>query len=162
MVSLRDPVGTCDAVLSLSQYRIRSISPRGKAIRAVVQRFLEEIPVRNLPSGVEAMRLLEKLAMEGVRFPAALIMLSKVVFTLDGILHDVSGADGRIGLTIARQVAQHWLRDRTAFRSPLKTRDWITVQCSTLLLPGRLWVRGEQAVLDHVFAGRTKASPREG
>jgi len=148
MVSLRDPVGTSEAVLALSQYRIAAGSRRERVIRESISHFLDELPVKQLPSGVDAMRLLEQIALKGVKFPGALVMLSKVMFTLDGILHDVGGSDSGMGFTLARHVAQHWLSDRKAFRSPLKTRDWITLQCSAFLLASRLWLRGEQAILD--------------
>src|SRR5437868_3565781 len=151
MISLRDPVGTCSTVLALSQYRIRSGSRRGEMIRQLVTGFLDELPVKRLASGVDAMRLLERIAMKGVKFPGALIMLSKVMFTLDGILSDIGASDAGMGFTIARHVAQHWLTNRADFRSPLKTRDWITLQCSALLFASRLWLRGEQAILDRVL-----------
>jgi len=150
MITLRDPVGTCNAVLALSQHRIRSASRR-QMIRESVTRFLDELPLRRLPSGADAMRLLERLALKGVRFPGALIVLSKVMLTLDGILSDIGGSDPGMGFTIARHVAQRWMGNRTAFRSPLMFRDWITLQCSTLLFASRLCVRGEQAILDRVL-----------
>ncbi len=156
MVTLRDPVGTCNEVLALSQQHIRGASPRGKMVAEFITRFLDELPVA--PSGVDAMVLLERLAMKGVKFPGPLIMLSKVMFTLDGILGDVGGSSSGMGfgLTIARHVAQHWIRNRKEFRSPLKTRDWITLQCSALLYTSRLWLQGEQALLNRVLpAGST-------
>ena len=104
------------------------------------------------------MRLLERVALKGVRFPAALVMLSKVMFTLDGILHDVGGSDSGMGFTIARHVAQRWLGDRKAYRSPLKTVDWVTLQCSAVLLTSRLWLRGERAILDRVLPAAPKAA----
>lgn len=156
MVGLRDPVGTCNEVLALSQQRIPSTSPRARMVCETVARFLDELPLKRLPTGVDAMKLLERIAVKGVRFPGALIMLSKVMFTLDGILGDVGGPDRGMGLTIARHVAQRWISDRKAFRSPLMTRDWITLQCSALLYASRLWLRGEQAVLDRLLpAGAT-------
>jgi hypothetical protein len=148
MVSLRDPVGTCNEVLALSQQRILGTSPRGRMVCETVTRFLDELPVRRLPTGVDAMKLLERIAVKGIKFPGALIMLSKVMFTLDGILGDVGGPDGAMGLAIARHVAQRWISDRKAFRSPLMTRDWITLQCSALLYTSRLWLKWEQALLD--------------
>jgi hypothetical protein len=151
MVTLRDPVGTCNEVLALSQQHIRSASARGKMVAEFITRFLDELPVA--PSGVDAMVLLERLAMKGVKFPGPLIMLSKVMFTLDGILGDVGGSSSGMGfgLTIARHVAQHWISNRKEFRSPLKTRDWITLQCSALLYTSRLWLQGEQAILDRLL-----------
>ncbi len=158
MVTLRDPVGTCNEVLALSQQHIRSTSPRGQMVGEFVTHFIEELPVVRLPSGVDAMLLLERLAMKGVKFPGPLIMLSKVMFTLDGILGDIGGSGSGMGfgLTIARHVAQHWISNRKEFRSPLMTRDWITLQCSALLYTGRLWLQCEQAILDRLLpAGST-------
>ena len=159
MVALRDPVGTSNAVQALSQRGIRRVprpssawagpaSRQNRMIRDLVTRFLAELPAARLPSGVDAMRLLERIAMKGIKFPASLIMLSKVMFTLDGILGDIGGSDEGMGFTIARHVAQHWLRNRTAYQSPLSTKDWITLQCSALLFPSRLWVGWQQSLLD--------------
>jgi ubiquinone biosynthesis protein len=158
MVSLRDPVGTCNEVLALSQQKIRSNSPRGQLVYETVAYFLDELPMKRLPSGVDAMRLLERIALKGVKFPGPLIMLSKVMVTLDGVLGDVGGSDTGMGFTIARHVAQHWLSNRAEFRSPLKAADWITLQCSALLFASRLWLRGEQAVLDRVLPAANAAA----
>jgi|CZLA01.1.fsa_nt_gi ubiquinone biosynthesis protein len=159
MVTLRDPVGTCNEVLALTQQHIRSASPRGRMVSEFVTHFLDELPVLRLSSGVDAMLLLERLAMKGVKFPGPLIMLSKVMFTLDGILGDVGGSSSGMafGMTIARHVAQHWIKNRKEFRSPLKTRDWITLQCSALLYTSRLWLQGEQAILDRLLPGGSAA-----
>jgi ubiquinone biosynthesis protein len=151
MVTLRDPVGTYNEVVALSQQHIRSASPRGRMIAEFVTHFLGELPVVRLPSGVDAMLLLERLAMKGVKFPGPLIMLSKVMFTLDGILGDVGGSSNGLGFAIARHVARHWVTNRKEFRSPLKTRDWVTLQCSALLYTGRVWLQCEQAILDRLL-----------
>jgi len=157
MVTLRDPVGTCNEVLALSQQHIRSASPKGQMVSEFVSSFLDRLPaVRS--SGVDAMILLERLALKDVKFPGPLIMLSKVMFTLDGILGDIGGSDKGtgFGFTIARHVAQHWMLHRKEFRSPLMKRDWITLQCSALLYSSRLWLKGEQAILDRLLpAGPT-------
>ncbi|MGA9505161.1 MAG: AarF/UbiB family protein [Terriglobales bacterium] len=157
MVTLRDPVGAVNEVLSLSQPRIRMASPKGRMVADFVTRFIDQLPAA--PSGVDAMLLLERLALKGVKFPGPLIMLSKVMFTLDGILGDVGGSTKGIGfgITIARHVAQHWLRNRGEFRSPLLTRDWVTLQCSALLYTGRLWLKGEQAILDRFLPAAAMA-----
>jgi hypothetical protein len=81
------------------------------------------------------------------------------MFTLEGILGDIVGTDTGLGLTIARRVARHWLTNRTAFRSPLRTRDWLTLQCSALLYTSRLWVQFEQAMLNRFLKPGSKASP---
>ena len=56
------------------------------------------MPASRLPSGADAMRLLERVAIKGVKFPSSLIMLSKVMFTLEGILGDIVGSDTADGL----------------------------------------------------------------
>jgi ubiquinone biosynthesis protein len=150
MVSLRDPVGTSNEIVALSQPRIRIASPRGRKVRETVSKFLDELPPSQMPSGADAMRLLERVAISGVKFPSSLIMLSKVMFTLEGILGDIVGADTGMGFTLARHVAQHWIANRSAFRSPLMTRDWFALQCSALLYTSRLWLQWEQSLLNRL------------
>jgi ubiquinone biosynthesis protein len=157
MVGLRDPAGTCGEVLALSQQHIRRTSPRGQMIADLITHFLDELPATRLPNMVDAMLLLERIAMKGVKFPGSLIMLSKVMFTLEGILRDVAGSDTGMSLTIARHLAQHWISDRKAFRLPLMTKDWITLQCSALLYTTRLWVRCEKTLLDRLLPAASAA-----
>ena len=154
MVSLRDPIGASNEIRTLSQPAIRSGSRPDQLIRETVRAFFEELPVTSIPRGTDAMRLLERIAMKNVKFPAPLIMLSKVIFTLDGILRDIGGASKGMGLTIARHVVQSWIVNRRAFRSPLKTVDWVTLQCSALLCSSRWAVRAERAILDRVLPVR--------
>ena len=156
MVSLRDPVGTSREVIALSQQTIRAGSRRALAVQQVVNAFLDAMPVKYFPGGADAMQLLEQVAVKGVTFPGALVMLSKVLFTLNGILGDVGGNGGSMGLTIARRVAQHWITRRNSFRSPLQTSDWITIQCSALLYASRMLLKYEQTLLDRYLpAGAT-------
>ena len=157
MVTLRDPVGSCNEILALTQQHIKSASPKGRRIAEMVKNFLEELPAWRLPSGADAMRLLERIAMKGIKFPGSLIMLSKVVFTLDGILEDVGGSGSGLGFAITRHVAKHWIKNRKEFRSPLMTKDWITLQCSALLYTSRLWLQSEQAILDRLLPAAATA-----
>jgi len=158
MVSLRDPRATFHEIALLSQRRIRMNSRRGRMIRALTTDFLDELPASRLPSGADAMRLLERVAIEGIKFPSSLIMLSKVMFTLEGLLGDIVGSETGMGFALARQVARHWLSNRSAFRSPLLTRDWLSLQCSALLYPGRLWVQWEQATLNRLLARKAAST----
>ena len=157
MVTLRDPVGSCNEILALTQQHIKSASPKGRRVAEMVKNFLEELPAWRLPSGADAMRLLERIAMKGIKFPGSLIMLSKVVFTLDGILEDVGGSGSGLGFAITRHVAKHWIKNRKEFRSPLMTKDWITLQCSALLYTSRLWLQSEQAILDRLLPAAATA-----
>ena len=152
MVSLRDPVGTSGEIAALSQHRIRA-----RMVRAVVTQFLAEMPASSMPSGADAMRLLERVALKGIKFPSPLIMLSKVMFTLEGILGDIVGPDTGMGFTIARHVAHYWITNRSSFRSPLRTRDWLTLQCSALLYTSRVWVQWQQVMLNRLVASKSTA-----
>ena len=158
VASLRDPVGVFQEISALGQGRIRRNSPRGRVIRQVIAEFLDEMPAARLPSAADAMRLLERLAIKGVRFPASLIMLSKVMFTLEGLLADIVEADTDMGLTIARHFAQHWIANRSEFESPLRARDWFTLQCSALLLPSRLGVRWQQTMMNRWLKQNSRTS----
>ena len=148
MLSLRDPVGAANEVLALGQQRTHSSSRRAQVVRQAVTGVLDELPIKYFPTGADVMQLLEKVAMKGVRFPASLVMLSKVMFTLDGILTDVGGDGTGMGFTVARHVAQHWITPRSGFRSPLKLQDWVTLQCSALLYASRVWLKYERKLLD--------------
>jgi ubiquinone biosynthesis protein len=148
MVTLRDPPGVLHEITALAQHRPRGRMRLSETIRQVITEFLDRIPTSSLPSVADAMRLLESVAMAGIKFPASLIMLSKVMFTLEGILGDLVGADSAVGITVARHIALHWLRHRSEFRLPLVKRDWITLQCSALLLVSRLGIQWQQTLVN--------------
>ncbi|MBZ5566311.1 MAG: hypothetical protein LAN64_00520 [Acidobacteriia bacterium] len=155
--SLRDPLGVSEEIQALAQYPIRRHSRQALVIREAVNRFVDQMPPTHLPSGADVMRLLESVAMKDIRFPAPLIMLSKVLLTLDGILQDVAGSGTDVGLAIAILLARHWVTNRKAFRSPIGARDLLTLQCSALLYGSRMWVQCEQAILDRVLPQRPPA-----
>jgi len=156
MLSLRDPVGASNEVLALGQQRTHSSSRRAQVVRQAVTGILDELPIKYFPTGADVMQLLEKVAMKGFRFPASLVMLSKVMFTLDGILADVGGDSTGMGFAVARHVAQRWITDRSGFRSPLKTQDWVTLQCSALLYASRVWLKYERELLDRYLPKRSE------
>jgi len=159
MVALRDPVGATNAITALGEQRLRRGSRHAQTIRDCVRHFLDVLPLKHIPSAVDAMRLMEQVAFQGIRFPGPLVMLSKVVFTLDGILVDIGGSSTSMGLVMARHIARHWLTDRKAFASPLTATDWITVQCSALLYSSRLWVKSEQTILNRFLPPASTTSP---
>ena len=159
MVTLRDPVGACTEITALSQKQIGASSPKGRLVRQAVAELLDGMPPSHVPSAADVMRLLESVAVKGLKFPGSLIMLSKVVFTLDGILGDIVGADTAIAFPVARQFARHWIANRSEFRSPLTTRDWVMLQCSAMLFPSRLGVQWEQTMLSRWLKPNPGASP---
>jgi ubiquinone biosynthesis protein len=159
MVSLRDPVGARNEIAALAQHAVRRRSREERLIRDAVNRFIDHLPLGRLPSGADVMQLLENVAVKGVRFPAPLIMLSKVLLTLDGLLADIAGSGTAMGPAIAALLARHWLVDRKAFRSPVRPGDLLRLQCSALLYGTRVAVRCEQAIVDRVL--RRGAVPGE-
>lgn len=148
MVALRDPVGVFNAIMSLAQHRPPADSALSRHIHQEIVEFLDALSASTFPSAADAMRLLESVAIRGLKFPASLIMLSKVMFTLEGILGDLVGSNTAMGFDVARHVAMHWLRNRSEFRFPLMRGDWLTLQCSALLLPGRLGIQWQQTMLN--------------
>ncbi|MGC9950677.1 MAG: AarF/UbiB family protein [Bryobacteraceae bacterium] len=137
MLGLRDPVGICAEIEALALGR--RLAPAHRAfMRDHVDTFIAQLPFSRLPSSMDAMRLLDRLALQGIRFPAGLMMFRKVLFTLDGILHDIAAPNLRMDLTLARYMLA---------RSPLSLMDWIGVEASALLFGGRLWVQWAQAAL---------------
>lgn len=144
MVALRDPEGIRNQIQALSRAGAKPGKRESGIIHDGVNEFVNQLPLARLPGAVDAMSLVDRLALGGVRFPAPLIMLRKVLFTLDGILHEIAGPDVEMDFVIARYVVQNWMKDFTAFPSPLSVADWIAVQSSALFYGGRLWLQWAQ------------------
>jgi ubiquinone biosynthesis protein len=147
MLGLRDALGVCHEIEALSLDAGKRTSALTAFVRQHVTQFIEKMPLRHLPGSMDAMRLLDRLALEGVRFPSSLLMFRKILFTLDGILHDIGAPDVHMDLVIVRYVASHWARNWISIGSPLTLMDWVTVQSSMLLFGGRIWVQWAQSAL---------------
>ena len=146
MLVLRNAAGVGTHIQGLSRSR-RRVRKQAQVIADTVSQFIEHMPLRDFPGPVDAMDLLESIAFKGVRLPAPLLMLRKVLFTLDGILHDVAGTDVSMEFVMARRLLQNWMSGWSSFGSPLSARDWLLVQSSAALYPGRLLVQWEQKAL---------------
>ncbi|MBZ5599396.1 MAG: hypothetical protein LAO03_21405 [Acidobacteriia bacterium] len=157
MMALRDPVGVSNAIHGLSQKGRRRKRSQERVIREHVTRFIDQLPLARLPGAVDAMNLLEDIAWKGIRLQTPLLLFRKVLFTLDGILHDIAAPDLTIESVIARHILQGWLTDLRTFGSPLSRKDWVLVQCSALLYGGRLWVQLAQKALDRYSPGAARA-----
>jgi ubiquinone biosynthesis protein len=145
MVGLRDPVRVSAEILALAQQRARRSQRQITRIRRLVAQFLDEMPLTKLPGAVEAMRLVERVALGGIRFPGTLIMFSKAVFTLEGILDDIAVSHASMGTVLGRVFVYRWLTRSTSL--PFTARDWVRVHASALLLGARLAVLLEQSLL---------------
>lgn len=137
MVLLRDPVGIFDAVMSLSLQQPVPMARR-QAAHATIDDFLRKLPVSRMPDAMDAMSLLQKLAFENIRLPASLILLRKVMFTLEGILEDIAGKEFAMDRVLVRSLFWRWLTRKLPFGAPLERSDWLRLQASTLL-SGTRW-----------------------
>jgi len=152
MVGLRDPVGAASEIQALSQGgTARHDSKQARIIRQTVAGFFERLPLRRVPGAVDAMRLLQQTAAKGIRFTSSLIMLSKVLFTLDGVIADIRGSGVSMAYTFARHGLQNWLTSGSKAGLPLTFKDLMKVQCSAMLYSGRLSIKLEQTVLDRLL-----------
>ncbi|HET7748315.1 MAG TPA: AarF/UbiB family protein, partial [Terriglobales bacterium] len=138
MAALRDPVGIRQQIEALSRQRRKLGARQARIIRECVDRFISRLPLTRLPEAVDTTDLLEDIAFKGVRLPASLIMLRKVLFTLDGIQHDLGAGEIGMAAILTRCGLQSWLTNWSNVGAPLTWRDWLGVEWSTLFLGGRL------------------------
>lgn len=155
-LALRDPVAVWREVETLRQSRPAVSARQQRAIRDFVRAYVDALPLSRLPGAVDAMRLIEHLTLRRMRFPASLVMLSKVLFTLDGILADIGGPDACLEFAVARHAVRQWVGDRSRVRLPLRAGDWVSLHCSALLYPSRVCVKWEEKLADRLL-GREAA-----
>jgi len=148
LTALRDPDGIIKQIQALSRGGVRRKGSQVRIIRDCVQKFITQLPLTRVPGAADALDLLENIAMKGVRLPAPLIMLRKVLFTLDGVQHDIGDPEVSMISIIARHATQRWLTSWQAFGSPLSLRDWLAVQSSTLFYGSRVCWQGAQSLLE--------------
>ncbi len=133
MTMLRNPAAVAESVEGLGR------GPR-RLIRRRVARFFDHLPEGYSPGALDAMRLLDDLALEGVRFPPALFLFRKMLFTLDGVLHDVAAEDDvPIDTVIAREFLTRWAASLGFFFAPLHLKDFATVPWIAALYQARQW-----------------------
>ena len=138
MTVLRNPGGVCEAIRNLVSPADRRDPEKGRLIQERVQRFFKELPYNRLAGSVDALQLLDEIALQGVRFPASLAMFQKALFTLDGVLHDIAGSDVSISYLVVRDFVIRLLVSFGLDHPPLSVSDLIAVQRGGLLYPSRL------------------------
>jgi ubiquinone biosynthesis protein len=148
MTALRDPDGICQQIQAMSRGGAARKRSQTKTIRNCVNGFIATLPITRIPGANDTLNLLEDIALKGVRLPAPLIMLRKVLFTLDGVRHDIGGPDVSILSVLMRHAAPRWLTSWKALGAPLSMKDWLTVESSAMRYGGRLWWQGTQALLE--------------
>jgi hypothetical protein len=135
MTILRNPDGVCSAIQALS--RGDHEPARRELISTHVRRLFDRLPHGRSPGVLDSMMLLDEIALDGVRFPPALFLFRKVLFTLDGVLHDVAGHGVRIDQVIIREFLARAVASFGLFHAPLKARDFVTIQREALWYPAR-------------------------
>jgi len=138
MTMLRDAHGMTSAIERLRLRGPADDQQQAFLIRERVTRLLDGLPLFRVPGPMDAMRLLDEIALNGIRFPASLLMFRKAWFTLDGVLEDTSRSSVRMDSVIARYALAHWARTGTALFSLLSPSDWAALDWSTLTLASRL------------------------
>lgn len=141
MMILRDEGGMVKAIEDLCS--LHSIEKRGAAriIRRHVSRVLDELPLTKLPGPIDAMRLMDEIALDGVRFPAALLMFRKASFTLEGVVEDIAGPVVRLDSLVGSYVLAHWRESVAGLLSVFSPRDWLAIDWSALTFTSRLCAR---------------------
>jgi ubiquinone biosynthesis protein len=124
---------------------LRRPGGRGRATDRIVDRavdqFFERMPAGHVPGVLDAMRLLDKIALEGVRLAAPLFLFRKSLFTLDGVLRDVAGSEVRMDIAIMRHFLTRWAASFGLFYSPLRASDVLSLEWNALMYPARAWTR---------------------
>lgn len=101
-------------------------------IDSAVDRFFSSVAPGHTPGVLDGMRLLDEIALQGVSFAAPLFLFRKSLFTLDGVLRDVAGAEVRMDSAIVRYFLTRWAASFGIFYSPLSARDVLDVEWSAL------------------------------
>ena len=140
MMILRDAEGMLSAVERLRQHGVHDRRAQ-RIIRAHVERLLDELPLRQWPGPMHAMRLLEDIALEGIRFPTALLMFRKASFTLEGVLEDIAGSAVRVDSVIARYALTHSAEALASLYWLLSLRDLMALEWSALTFASRVGMR---------------------
>src|SRR5208283_2155162 len=138
MMVLRDAKGMSKAIQELCQLPAANDRITALGIREHVERFLDKLPLTQLPGPMDAMRLLDDIALEGTHFPAALLMFRKASFTLEGVVEDVAGSKVRLDWLMARHAIANWKDTVAGLFSLLTARDWMMLDWSALTYTSRL------------------------
>ena len=140
MLSLENQDGVRKAIRALRRERTGG-SRDARLIDRAVDRFFAACPNGRRPGMLDAMRLLDGLALQGVRFDAPLFLFRKSLFTLDGVIHSLAGSEVPIDRVIVRYFLTRWAASFGLFYSPLTLRDFLSVEWNALLYPTRSWNR---------------------
>ena len=117
MIALRDVTGVCNAIQALSEV---CDDRQERIVRNCATKFIAQLPLTHPPEAMDAVHLVDRTAIEGVPFPAPLLMFRKVLFTLDGIVHEIAGtraslqfhSDALCDATLDGELGNDWFAAR--------------------------------------------------
>jgi ubiquinone biosynthesis protein len=141
MMVLQNPDGVRESILGLRRQDMGADRTAEPAIDRAVKQFFETLPEGKLPGVLDAMRLLDEIALHGVHFEAPLFLFRKSLFTLDGVLQAVAGTQMRMDYAIIRHFLTRWAASFGLFYAPLGIKDFLAVEWNALLYPARTWKR---------------------
>lgn len=139
MMTFRDKNGVRDAIYALASDANGADKTHRQIIDRCVGSYFEALPFASSLGALDAMRLLEKIGIEGVRFPGSLVLIRKVMFTLDGVLRDVAGDEVRIDTIVAGEFISRWVKHAGSLPAPFSLADYFAVQRSALYYASGLW-----------------------
>lgn len=156
-VVLRDEAYICQALTALCPAQMQPGTPLDTAVRQQVQCVVRGLSPWSFPGLRDVIALLDTLVFAGLTFSSALLILRKVLFTLEGVLHDVAP-----GVPMESVFAWYALTQGTGsisqlcplrpavptFRSPLSPGDWLALGWSALGFGSRVWRQGVTRVWD--------------
>ena len=136
MMNLCNQEGVREAIYALSRQGGAGSRPapphRKRVIDGCVARFFGGLAPGRSPGTLDAMMLLDEIAMEGVHFPPSLFLFRKIVFTLDGVLHDITGSEVHMDSVITREFLTRWISSFGLFHTPLSIKDLAAVEWNAL------------------------------
>lgn len=140
MTILRDPERMAQAIAALCDLH-EDDRAQLRNIRRETDQLLDELPLAHLPGPMDAMRLLDRIALDGIRFPAALLMFRKAAFTLEGVMQDVAGGKVYLDSLMANHTLAYWKDTLACLLSLFSPGDWLTLDWSALTFPSRVFTK---------------------
>lgn len=141
MMILRDASGMSKAIEEVCQLRASEDGAQAQIIRKHVDCLLDELALTQLPGPMDAMRLLDEIGLEGIRFPEALLMFRKASFTLEGVVEDIAGSRVQLDSLTTSHALANWKETVASLFSLLSAGDWAALDWSALTLTSRMFIR---------------------
>ena len=142
MTVLQNPDGVREAVRGL-----RRAGPGGRAAGRIIDRavdgFFAALPPGRTPGVLDAMHLLDEIALQGIHFDAPLFLFRKSLLTLDSVLEDVAGEEVRMDVVMVRHFLTRWAASLGLLYAPLGLADFLRLEWGAL----RFAVRRAQAAM---------------